>query len=115
MPEKDIEKLIADFHLCWDHFPGPARLIDRSNTILAANEAAARAGFKAGLTCSRVGTPESHRGCRKWKALQEKEPQIDRPSENRIREWLPVDGFPDIVIHFSLTLPAVNESSETTS
>lgn len=108
MSEMNYEAVIESFHLMWDGFPGPARLIDRRNKILAANQSAVEAGFKPGLICATVGTPESHKGCKKFKVLKDELAQIDRPSENRIRGWLPVEGYPDIVVHFSLTLPATN-------
>lgn len=115
MPEEKHEKLIKDFHLMWDGFPGPARLIDRKNMILAANKKAIEAGFKPGLVCAKVGLPQSHRGCLKFRVLQEQVGMVDRPGEDRIRGWIPVEGHPDVIVHFSLILPPFNaEGNENT-
>ena len=35
--EIEYEELIRAFHLTWDRFPGPARLIDKENHVLAVN------------------------------------------------------------------------------
>ena len=107
MEEKNAkyEELIHAFHLTWDGFPGVARLIGRDNCVLAANRAAEAAGLVAGQICAKMGPPESHKGCRKALALSTQTAQVDRPVENKIRAWIPVDGYPDIVVHFSVVLP----------
>lgn len=99
------EELIRAFHLTWDGFPGAARLIGKENRILASNRAVEAAGLTAGQTCSKMGPPESHKGCRKALTLSTGTAQVDRPVENKIRAWVPVDGYPDIVVHFSIVLP----------
>lgn len=107
------EELIQAFHLTWDTFPGVARLIDKGNHVLAVNRAAEAAGFAPGQICSRMGAPESHRGCRKALALATGEAQIDRPVENKIRAWAPIEGYPEIVVHFSVVLPEWNRGGVT--
>lgn len=42
------ERILEAFHMMWDNFPGPVRLIHKSKTILAVNEAARSKGFEAG-------------------------------------------------------------------
>ena len=103
------EELIRAFHLTWDAFPGPARLIDKGNHVLAVNQAAAAAGLTEGQVCAKIGTPESHRGCRKALALSTQTAQVDRPIENKIRAWVPVEGYPEVVVHFSVLLPECNQ------
>lgn len=106
--EQTMERLIEAFHLTWDAFPGVTRLIGKGDLVLAANKAAEAAGLAAGQICSKIGAPESHRGCRKALALRTQTPQLDRPVEGKIRGWLPVAGWPDVVVHFSLALPDTN-------
>lgn len=104
------EELIRSFHQTWDRFPGLARLIDKENHVLAANQAAEAAGLTAGQVCVKMGAPESHKGCRKALALSTGTAQVDRPVENKIRAWVPVDGYPDVVVHFSIVLPEWRQS-----
>ena len=101
----EYEGLIQAFHLTWDAFPGVARLIDKRNNVLAVNKSAEAAGFAVGQVCAKMGTPESRKGCRKALALSSQTAQVDRPIENKIRAWIPIDGYPDLVIHFSVVLP----------
>ena len=107
--ENRYEELIRAFHLTWDAFPGTARLIDKGNHVLAVNQAAAAAGLTEGQVCAKIGAPESHRGCRKALALSTQTAQVDRPIENKIRAWVPVEGYPEVVVHFSVTLPECNQ------
>ena len=103
--EMEYEELIRAFHLTWDKFPGPARLIDKGNHVLAVNQAAEAAGLAVGQICAKMGNPESHKGCKKALALSTQKAQVDRPVENKIRAWLPIEGYPDLVVHFSVVLP----------
>ena len=106
---KKYEELIQAFHLTWDEFPGLARLIDKKNLVIACNKAALSAGLCDGQICAKIGAPESHRGCKKALTLSTGTPQWERPVENRIRGWLPVQGYPEIVVHFSAVLPEPNQ------
>ena len=106
--EQTMEQLIEAFHQTWDAFPGVTRLIGKGDLVLASNKAAEAAGLTAGQICARMGAPESHRGCRKALALRTQTSQIDRPAEGKIRGWIPVAGYPEVVVHFSLALPDVN-------
>ena len=107
--ENRYEELIRAFHLTWDAFPGTSRLIDKGNHVLAVNQAAAAAGLTEGQVCAKIGAPESHRGCRKALALSTRTAQVDRPIENKIRAWVPVEGYPEVVVHFSVMLPECNQ------
>lgn len=102
-------ELIQTFHLTWDRFPGQARLIDKGNHVLAVNQAAEVAGLTEGQICAKLGAPESHKGCRKALVLSTQTAQIDRPVENKIRAWFPIEGYPDVVVHFSVMLPGCNQ------
>ena len=103
------EELIQAFHLTWDAFPGAARLIDKENRVLASNRAAEAAGLIPGQICAKMGPPESHKGCRKAVALSTQTAQVDRPVAEKIRAWVPVDGYPEVVVHFSVMLPECNQ------
>lgn len=106
----DKNKMLIDaFHLMWDTFPGAARLIDKGHRVLASNKAARKQGLLEGQICARMGAPESHKGCLKAAALRSGEGRADRPAENKVRGWLPLECYEDVVVHFSLPLPAVND------
>ena len=108
MEEKDYTELIEAFHKTWELFPGQARLIDRKHRVIAVNAFAANNGRKPGELCAQFGTPESHRGCRKMAALDTGVGQLDRPFAERVRGCVPLEGYPDVVVHFSLAVPEVN-------
>jgi len=108
---KNYAELIQAFHQTWDTFPGASRLLDRNNLTIAVNRFAAEHGMEAGQICAKMGTPEAHRGCLKHIALATRTAQIDRPSTNKIRGWLPVENYPDIVVHFSLEVPSLTSNS----
>ncbi len=99
------EELIQNFHQMWDNFPGMVRLIDSKNNVLAVNEKAAAFGFTEERLCVQVGKPEIHRNCKKYLALANQEAQVDRPSVDKLRGWIPVAGYPDVVVHFTLAIP----------
>ncbi len=105
------DELIQAFHLTWDAFSGTVRLIDKGNHVLACNKAAEVAGLTLGQICSKMGAPESHKGCRKALALSTQTAQIDRPIPEKIRAWVPIDGYQDVVVHFSVMLPECNQES----
>lgn len=106
---KEHKELIHAFHLTWDEFPGLARLIDKRNLVIACNKAALSAGLSVGQICAKIGSPEIHKGCKKALALSTGTAQWERVAENRIRGWLPVQGYPEIVVHFSAVLPELNK------
>lgn len=110
MNENKPDKLSLEesFHLMWDAFPGFARLIDKNFIILASNPAAIERGFLPGDCCAKFGNPESHRGCLARKTLTEQKAHIDRPTENVLRGWLPVEGHPDVYVHFRMQVPEQN-------
>lgn len=107
--KEKYEELIQAFKMTWDSFPGAARLIDKGNVTIAVNRFASEHGLEPGQICAKIGTPESHRGCMKSIALKEKTAKIDRPAEGKIRGWLPIEDYPDVVVHFSVGIPDVNE------
>lgn len=107
--EEKYGELIQAFKMTWDSFSGAARLIDKGNVTIAVNRFASEHGLEIGQICAKIGAPESHRGCLKSAALKEKIAKIDRPSESKIRGWIPIEDYPDVVVHFSVGIPDVNE------
>lgn len=100
------KKVIEAFHQMWDAFPGSVRLIHKNHTVLAVNSIAEKVGFKEGLKCVCVGPKDSHKSCRSTLMLKTQEGQLDRPSIEKMRGWLPVKGYKDIYVHF--TLPVID-------
>lgn len=97
--------LIKEFHRMWDGFPGLARLIDQQRQILAANQQAIERGFLPGTLCCQVKTQENHRECKLNRVLESGTAQVDAPSAGKIRGWLPVQGYSDVAVHFTLMAP----------
>ena len=95
----------AMFHRMWDGFPGLARLIDRNHHVIDANPVALEKGFAPGCVCAKVGAPEIHRQCKLTKLFQTGEAQTDNVIEDRIRGWMPVEGYPDLSVHFAVMIP----------
>lgn len=102
------DELIAAFHRTWDTFPGPARLIDNKHNIQESNPSAEKLGFTSGAICAKVGDPKSHRGCKMSLMFKTGLPQTDQVISGRVRGWIPVKGFPDFCIHFTLPIPENN-------
>lgn len=102
---KELETLIEAFHLTWDNFPGMARLIDEAHTVLAVNPKAQEFGFDEGVRCAQVGKPEIHRNCKKRAVTIQQKAMVDRVVADKIRGWVPVEGYPGIVVHFTVGIP----------
>ena len=99
------QKIIDAFHLMWDSFPEPVRLIEKSRTILAVNKASEKDGSQVGTTCSSKPPLEAHKICKANAALAAQEYRyIKWKGESRdvISFWLPIDGYPEYFIHFSV-------------
>lgn len=103
--QMNIDKsVIAAFHQMWDLFPGSVRLIHKNHTILASNPIAKELGFEEGLKCICIEARESHRNCKSIRMLKTQTAQVDRPSMEKVRGWIPVVGYDDIYVHFTLTI-----------
>ena len=101
----EYAEVIGMFHRMWDGFPGLARLIDRNHHVIAANPVALEKGFAPGCVCAKVGAPEIHRQCKLTKLFQTGKAQTDNVIEDRIRGWMPVEGYPDLSVHFAVMIP----------
>ena len=108
MPLNIDSKVIESFHLMYDDFPEPAMLIHKSREMLAVNKACKLLGVAPGMFCNKQGKPEVHKGCLADKALKAqcaawmKYPAPNRPDDSAIAFWLPVNGYPDIYVHFAV-------------
>lgn len=103
--ETALNGLIDAFHLMWDHYPAPCTLVHRSREVIAVNPACREIGREPGMDCSRHGPAENHRGCLADKAVAEHKAYRARKVANgseRIAFWLPIDGFADYYVHFSV-------------
>ncbi len=96
-------KVIEAFQLMWGNFPDPALLIHKNREIIALNEAGRKMGRVAGTICSSYGGPEAHRHCLANQALATGRPAFVKRkngARDRISYWLPLEGQPDLFVHF---------------
>jgi hypothetical protein len=110
------QKIIEAFHLMWDFFPEPVRLIERNRTVLAVNRIAEKSGMQLGIKCSSIPPLASHKGCKADAALSAKEYQYSKWKGGLgdvITYWLPIDGCPDYYIHLSVGLRMNYEDGRT--
>lgn len=97
--------VIEAFHLMWGKFPEPVMLVHKKRDILAVNETCSKVGGVAGIKCTSIGTPEQHKGCRANQALaSQKATYCKSETQGRtiIGYWIPVEGYPEIYIHFGV-------------
>jgi len=98
------QKVIEAFHMMWDSFPAPVRLIHKNKTVLAVNEVAQNMGMKTEVPCFAIGTPEAHKGCKANEAISSSKAQILNADSQRIKYWLPVKDCPDVYVHYTITI-----------
>lgn len=98
------EKIIEAFHMMWDSFPAPVRLIHKNKTVLAVNETAHNMGMKTEVPCFAIGAPEAHKGCKANEAISTNTAQILNVGSEKIKYWLPVKGCPDVYVHYTITI-----------
>lgn len=97
-------RLLEAFELMWGQYPGPASLVHRSKTIIAANAACQRGGRIPGMRCSTWPSPDNHRGCKANRTLDEQKAfhkEVRKETGVFRVYWLPVPGYPDLYIHFT--------------
>lgn len=107
------EKVLDSFHMLWDNFPSPVRLIHKNRTVIAINEAAKNAGWKAGVPCYSIGNPESHKACRANEALSTSQGEMLYMADGRIKFWIPVKNYRDVYVHFVVTISAIETFGKT--
>lgn len=105
IPQSELDALEKAFQLMWGNFPEPVQLTHKNREIIALNDACVKFGRSKGMKCSSHGAPEGHRGCLANQALRTQQPVFKKTKygEREITTyWLPVDGYPDLFIHFSV-------------
>lgn len=98
-------KVIEAFHLMWGNFPEPATLVHKSREVIAVNAACEVIGRVKGMNCATHGAPEAHRGCLANQALSAQQSafkKITFGEKELISYWLPVDGYPELFVHFGV-------------
>ena len=102
----DVPQSVIDaFHLMWDEFPEPAQLHHKSKQILAVNKASAAIGMQPGMVCSKLGSPESHKGCLAARCLKEGRAQhvcASMGGRDIIRFLQPLAGYPAPHVHYDV-------------
>lgn len=103
------QSVIEAFHLMWDNFPTPVSLAHKSREVVAVNKAWEKLGIlKPGMNCAKIYTPDMHRDCLANQALASGEAAFvtaESGGWERIKFWLPLDGFPEFFVHFSIGSP----------
>ena len=97
-------KVLDAFHMMWENFPTPVRLIHKNRTVLAVNQAAKNMGWEEGVPCFSIGNPESHKACKANEALSTLKGQSLYVEGDKIKFWIPVKDSPEIYVHFSVTI-----------
>lgn len=97
------EELERAFHLMWENYPEPVRLIHRSFRVVAGNAAYLRTGGETGVQCN-VGDPSFHRGCQAMNCLKLREARMVSTKVEGVpwtSYWIPVADTEDYFIHFT--------------
>jgi hypothetical protein len=103
-PEVNSEILKA-FHLMWDSFPSPVRLLRKDRTVVACNQAAVQRGFGVGEKCFAFSGDKSvHKHCKANEALRDQVGQraiVHSPVRQTVSDsyWLPIPGEKDLFVH----------------
>lgn len=105
MTESMKNEAIQMFHQMWDAFPGIARLINNKHMILASNPLALKKGFVPGAICAKAGSAESHKECKLQETFRTKIGHTDKVLKDRIRGWMPLEKYPDCLVHFTVIIP----------
>jgi len=98
-------EILKAFHLMWDIFPAPTRLLRKDRTVLACNPAAIARGFLVGDKCYQfAGGTTVHKHCKANVALREGVPQrsIVHSAVNKTvtdSYWLPLAGEKELFVH----------------
>ncbi len=102
------DAVIEAFHLMWGNFPEGVSLVHKSRQVMAVNKAMEKQGIvKPGMNCAKIGSPEAHKGCLANKALASGEAafvHMPLPGRDGVGFWIPLDGYPEFFLHFSVGL-----------
>jgi hypothetical protein len=99
--------VIEAFHLMWGNFPESVTLVHKSGYVMAVNRAAEAMGLiEPGMNCAKIGD-KPHKGCLADKALASGETKyvhIPLPDGETTGFWIPLEGYPEFFLHFSVGL-----------
>lgn len=98
-------EIIKAFHLMWDNYPESAMLVDKQRNIIAANKIAPSTGRIVGQKCVLVEPLEQHKGCKAGEAWSKGVASYRKKTGKLgdvISFWVPIDGYPDYLVHFSV-------------
>lgn len=103
----ELEAELAEaFQRMYGAFPKSAMLLHKSKRIVALNLAARDLGREPGNICAKLGPPEMHAGCLAHRAVSEQKAMykaVTTPQgRSLILYWLPVIGYADYYVHFSV-------------
>ena len=78
MEQAKLDEYVRAFHMMWDNYPEPVRLIDRTFTIVAGNKLYMHnsGGRFLGTKCNQAGDSSLHRGCKAMESLRTGEARI---------------------------------------
>jgi hypothetical protein len=101
----------------WDNFPEPVTLVHKSREVAAVNKGNDHYR-EPGVICAGTGG-EPHTGCRADEALKSGKAAVspshsDIEDKERITYWIPLDGYPDYFIHFSIRFRFENDNKTVT-
>jgi hypothetical protein len=105
IPQSELDALEKAFQLMWGNFPEAVQLTYKNREVIALNKASLKLGRSVGTKCSSRGAPEDHRGCLAGQAMRTQQPVFRKYKDGErgfISYWLPVDGHPDVFIHFAV-------------
>ena len=111
------ETVLTAFHTMWDHFPEPVMLLHRNRTILATNALGRGFGIAVGTRCHQMNPEAGRDHCRDCKANEALKTgrAVTVKSEKGgfpvTAFWVPVEGQPDLYIHFGIGMKALKEAS----
>jgi hypothetical protein len=103
--QDELDALEKAFQLMWGNFPEAVQLTYKTREVIALNKAGLKLGRSTGTKCSARGAVEDHRGCLANQAMSTQQPvfkKIEFYGREIITYWLPVDGYPDLFIHFAI-------------
>jgi hypothetical protein len=100
------QEVIDAFRLMWDNFPEPVSLVHKSREVIAVNKEHDNY-MEPGVICARTGNRGSHAGCLANEALKSGKAVVapnhsSLEGKERLTYWIPLDGYSDYYIHFSI-------------
>jgi len=103
MAELREDDIIRAFHMMWDNYDEPVRLIRKDFTVVAGSKRYLANGGQIGGKCN-TGNPELHKGCQAMNALRSgetKRVQTVMAGVDWDSYWVPVEGSDEYYVHFT--------------